>query len=344
MPAIKGTSSVADSRALSKALKQTKFPANFSVAVDVSKINRPVLTQWIENKITRMLGFEDDIVASTAINLFLPQAPEDAPTTFQVDPRTAQIDMCGFLGDEGGATFAEELWTLLLEAQESPLGIPKTLLEEKKKEMAAAAAKQQSAVPPRGRQNAGNHYNKNINRHENNRRWDRGERAADRSRPISPPRGEQRRHRSNYNNMNDHEQYDEFGRPLDLRSRDRLDRGARPADRSTGRPISPPRGEQLRHRSYNNNTNEQQYDEFGRPYQQPGLLQNQRQHTHQRRFVQDDRARNDRRSSRERPERDSRRRPRRSSSSSSSSRNPASRTRRRQSRSSSSESSRRRGR
>jgi len=142
MPAIKGTSSVADSRALSKALKKTKFPANFASKVDLTKINRPVLTQWIEQRITKVLGFEDEIVQSTAVNLFLPEVPEDgiAPT---VDPRRAQIDLGGFMGEEDCAAFASDLWTLLLDAQDSPMGIPRKLLEEKKRELAAEQQKQQ---------------------------------------------------------------------------------------------------------------------------------------------------------------------------------------------------------
>ena len=136
MPSIKGTASVADPRARSKALKATKFPKNFSQAVLTQKVNRPVLNQWIEQKITTLLGFEDEIVASTAINLFLEEA--------RPDPKRAQLDLAGFLGDEQAAKFAKELWSLLLEAQTATTGIPQTLLEEKKKELALQKQKQQN--------------------------------------------------------------------------------------------------------------------------------------------------------------------------------------------------------
>jgi serine/arginine repetitive matrix protein 1 len=153
MPSIKGTSSVPDSRALSKAIKSTKFPANFSTRVKLSKVNKPILTQWIEQRITTLLGFEDDIVQSTAVNLFLPSPPEDSGNqNTTVDPKTAQIDMAGFLGDEQAAKFASELWTLLIDAQQSPMGIPQKLLEEKKKELALAkqkAAEMQPQIPLR---------------------------------------------------------------------------------------------------------------------------------------------------------------------------------------------------
>ncbi|KAL3942263.1 MAG: hypothetical protein SGARI_000321, partial [Bacillariaceae sp.] len=138
MPTIKGTSSVVDDRARKKAMKKSKFPSSFSKQVDLQKVNRLVLTQWIEQKVTTILGFDDEIVSSTAINLFLPAEGEDPP-----DPKRAQLDLAGFLGENESAAFAKELWKLMVEAQESRSGIPKTLLEQKKKELADKAGKQQ---------------------------------------------------------------------------------------------------------------------------------------------------------------------------------------------------------
>lgn len=134
MPSIKGTSSVTDPRARSKALKATKFPSNFSTPVNLSKVNMPVLTQWIEQRVTTILGFDDEIVSSTAINLFLP-SEGGSP-----DPRRAQLDLVGFLGEDGAASFAQELWSLLLESQSSISGIPRTLLDQKKKELSSKTA------------------------------------------------------------------------------------------------------------------------------------------------------------------------------------------------------------
>jgi serine/arginine repetitive matrix protein 1 len=134
MPSIKGTSSVTDPRARSKALKATKFPSNFSTPVNLSKVNMPVLTQWIEQRVTTILGFDDEIVSSTAINLFLP-SEGGSP-----DPRRAQLDLVGFLGEDGAASFAKELWSLLLESQSSISGIPRTLLDQKKKELSSKTA------------------------------------------------------------------------------------------------------------------------------------------------------------------------------------------------------------
>eukprot|EP00566_Odontella_aurita_P034137 CAMPEP_0113592852 /NCGR_PEP_ID=MMETSP0015_2-20120614/38079_1 /TAXON_ID=2838 /ORGANISM="Odontella" /LENGTH=39 /DNA_ID=CAMNT_0000499439 /DNA_START=198 /DNA_END=314 /DNA_ORIENTATION=+ /assembly_acc=CAM_ASM_000160 len=39
MPTVKGTASVADDRAISKLLRKTKFPSNFSRTVDLSRVH-----------------------------------------------------------------------------------------------------------------------------------------------------------------------------------------------------------------------------------------------------------------------------------------------------------------
>jgi len=127
MPVIKGTASVSDDRVRERLLRQTKFPSNFKLKVDVSKINRPVVIKWMHDKITELLnGVEDDIVQDMAVNSFLSGV---------VQPKQAQLDLAGFLGNAEAAQFARELWTLLLEAQNAPHGIPPSLVEQKKKQM-----------------------------------------------------------------------------------------------------------------------------------------------------------------------------------------------------------------
>jgi serine/arginine repetitive matrix protein 1 len=180
---------VEDSRALTKALRGTKFPACFSTPVQLSKVNRAVLAQWIEQKIMSILGFEDDIVQSTAINLFLPEALDDGSSTrlTTVDPRKAQIDMAGFLGEVEAAAFANETWELMLDAQESQAGIPRRLVEEKKKELAELAMRQvQSVLPPPPKENVAEPIPRN----------DRREHIERRSRPVSPTFHEEASRRS----------------------------------------------------------------------------------------------------------------------------------------------------
>uniref|UniRef100_A0A7S4ANE1 PWI domain-containing protein n=1 Tax=Pseudo-nitzschia australis TaxID=44445 RepID=A0A7S4ANE1_9STRA len=115
MPSVKGTASVSDSRARTKALRTTRFPRNYRKSVDLEKVNKAVLTQWIEQKITSILGFDDEIVSSTAINLFVSPSPSNAnanpdslPTpshpsnsnsnSYSCDPKQAQLDLAGECG------------------------------------------------------------------------------------------------------------------------------------------------------------------------------------------------------------------------------------------------------
>ena len=151
MPSIKGTASISSSSALQKQLRSTTFPTNFSQKCNITKIHRSVFTHWIERRIEHILGFEDDIVCSTAVHLFLPEQTSQQQQAYDngggggnnnivadywdVDPRKAQLDLEGFLGSDEAAAFASELWSMMLDAQNSPSGIPKVLVEKKKEEM-----------------------------------------------------------------------------------------------------------------------------------------------------------------------------------------------------------------
>jgi len=72
MPSIKGTASISSTSALQKQLRSTTFPSNFSQKVNTKKIHRAIFQHWIEQKVEEILGFEDEIVCSTAVHLFLP--------------------------------------------------------------------------------------------------------------------------------------------------------------------------------------------------------------------------------------------------------------------------------
>lgn len=61
-----------------------------------------------------------------------------------------QINLTGFL-TKSTASFMSALWALLLEAQESPAGIPKTFVEEKKAEMRQAKEGDTRALDERDR-------------------------------------------------------------------------------------------------------------------------------------------------------------------------------------------------
>lgn len=108
-----------------------------------------LLFRWIANKISDILGTEDDVVIELCFNLIegtryvscwnfdtmlarvLLSAADSA---LQPDIKSLQIQLTGFL-DKDTAPFCKDLWMLLLSAQTSPQGVPKELLEAKKLEL-----------------------------------------------------------------------------------------------------------------------------------------------------------------------------------------------------------------
>ncbi|KAG6034367.1 hypothetical protein E4U41_006565 [Claviceps citrina] len=107
-------------------LKSTKFPPEFSQKVDMQKVNLQVMKKWIANRISDILGNEDDVLIELCFNLI--------EGSRNPDIKSLQIQLTGFL-DKDTAPFCKELWNLLLSAQGSPQGVPKELLEAKKLEL-----------------------------------------------------------------------------------------------------------------------------------------------------------------------------------------------------------------
>ncbi|KAF2636185.1 PWI domain-containing protein [Massarina eburnea CBS 473.64] len=109
-----------------KRLKATKFPPEFDTQVDIHKINFDLMKKWIAGKITDILGDEDDVVIETCYNML---EKDQFPKIKEI-----QIAFTGFLAKDTAA-FCKELWNLMISAQESPVGVPKELLEAKKLEL-----------------------------------------------------------------------------------------------------------------------------------------------------------------------------------------------------------------
>lgn len=125
-----------------KRLKATKFPPEFDKKVDIQKVNIDLMKKWIANKITTILGDEDDIVVETCYNLIeqsqfvssLGRPHLHATDRSQPNIKEIQIQLIGFL-DKETQPFCKELWNLMISAQESPVGVPRELLEAKKLEL-----------------------------------------------------------------------------------------------------------------------------------------------------------------------------------------------------------------
>ena len=104
--------------------------------------------RWIANRISQILGNEDDVVIELCFNLLegsrfvgcLPYthdnqtADERISSLQQPDIKSLQIQLTGFL-DKDTSKFCKELWGLCLSGQENPQGVPKELLEAKKLEL-----------------------------------------------------------------------------------------------------------------------------------------------------------------------------------------------------------------
>lgn len=52
-----------------KRLKSTKFPPEFDQKVDIKKVEIDLMKKWIANRITTILGDEDDVVIDTCYNM-----------------------------------------------------------------------------------------------------------------------------------------------------------------------------------------------------------------------------------------------------------------------------------
>ncbi len=50
-------------------LRTTKFPPEFNIKVDMTKVNFPVIKRWVQDEIERILGTEDEVVMNTIFNL-----------------------------------------------------------------------------------------------------------------------------------------------------------------------------------------------------------------------------------------------------------------------------------
>ncbi|ODV81668.1 PWI domain-containing protein, partial [Suhomyces tanzawaensis NRRL Y-17324] len=112
-----------------------KYPKCFKTAVDISKVNLPVVKEWITDKINEQLP-DDDIVIDYLYELL--QANGDQP-----DIRGIQVQLNDFLGQDEARQFCEKLWKLMISAQDDPDGIPAEILEKRKKEYEELEKKEQ---------------------------------------------------------------------------------------------------------------------------------------------------------------------------------------------------------
>ncbi|XP_077238939.1 splicing factor PWI domain-containing protein isoform X2 [Tasmannia lanceolata] len=123
----RGTSADQDTRfsnKQAKLLKSQKFPPELEQLVDMRKVKMDVIRPWIANRVTELLGFEDEVLINFIYGLL------DGK---EVDGKQIQIQLTGFMEKNTGR-FMKELWVLLLSAQKNVSGVPQQFLDAKEEE------------------------------------------------------------------------------------------------------------------------------------------------------------------------------------------------------------------
>ena len=109
-----------------------EFPLLLS-QVDLKKVKMEIMKPWITQRVTDLMGFEDELVVNFVFAQLEPEGLAEgvAPT---LDPKDMQINLMGFM-EKKAAPFMTELWGLLYSASKSSNGIPPEFLERKKAEL-----------------------------------------------------------------------------------------------------------------------------------------------------------------------------------------------------------------
>ncbi|CAN6442794.1 unnamed protein product [Victoria cruziana] len=123
----RGTSADQDTRFSNKEaklLKSQKFATELENTVDMTKVKLDVIRPWIVNRVTELIGFEDEVLINFIFGLL------DGK---DVDGKQIQIQLTGFMEKNTGK-FMKELWSLLLSAQKNISGVPQQFLDAKEEE------------------------------------------------------------------------------------------------------------------------------------------------------------------------------------------------------------------
>eukprot|EP01026_Neomeris_dumetosa_P008705 TRINITY_DN1281_c0_g3_i1.p1 TRINITY_DN1281_c0_g3~~TRINITY_DN1281_c0_g3_i1.p1 ORF type:complete len:494 (-),score=79.48 TRINITY_DN1281_c0_g3_i1:480-1961(-) len=127
---LRGVSAAQDGRFSDKTKQlqqQLKFPKQLDTKIDFDKVNLEVIREWVAKRVTALLnGLEDDVLIGFIFEMLEQKS--------KLDPRELQIYLTGFL-EKNTSLFMKELWTLLIEAQQSEHGIPQQLLDLKAEEL-----------------------------------------------------------------------------------------------------------------------------------------------------------------------------------------------------------------
>lgn len=127
-----------DKKLIEKLSKRGAFDPILDRPVAMNRINIDVMSRWVGERLTELLGFEDEVVVGLVTNLlsqraspflfnernFLAGTDPFSGQLTKVDPKALQVQLTGFL-EKQAAPFVTELWKLLSEAQDAPCGVVK---------------------------------------------------------------------------------------------------------------------------------------------------------------------------------------------------------------------------
>ncbi|KAF2723243.1 PWI domain-containing protein [Polychaeton citri CBS 116435] len=120
-----------------RSLRKTKFPPEFNRKVDMSKVNISVIKKWITDELEKLLQSDDDVVPELVFSMI--------EGTKSPNIKELQIALSGFL-ESDAPKFSQDLWKLLLSAQNNAQGIPQEMLEAKKMELIQKRARANSLI------------------------------------------------------------------------------------------------------------------------------------------------------------------------------------------------------
>jgi serine/arginine repetitive matrix protein 1 len=92
----------------------------------MKKVQLEIMKPFITSKLNELMPVEDEVIIEYVFS--------QLEQTKNPDGKSMQIMMTGFLGKTRSKTFMTDLWKILMEAQESPYGIPRELIELTKKQ------------------------------------------------------------------------------------------------------------------------------------------------------------------------------------------------------------------
>lgn len=197
-------------------LRSVRFPACYAEPVDLARVDEAFVRKWIDEQVTRAQGREDEILAGYVAEELYAGAAKDGEQRERVDPRRLQLRLTAFL-DDRAPQFVEALWSMLLEAQASPGGIPPSAADalakkEEDKEVQGRGQEQQvDAVRERDdpeaheRERERVHARRRTTSRSRSRSW-----SVSRSRSRSPSRSHSRhhsRHRSRHHHHRHHHRH-----------------------------------------------------------------------------------------------------------------------------------------